>query len=653
MNPREKAPSFRLANSKPDPISHLFFQNRIQEAFSLCLRTRSLPSAHKFRSLLSSLPPSIVLFNRLIDLYSKCGSLFHARNVFDEMPTRDICSYNTLIKAYSSAGDLAQARTLFDSMPTRDHFSWSSIISAYDRHRRPMDALQLYRMYQIENAGTGGDKTNKFVMSAALTAAASIGSLQCGKEIHCRVIRSGVNLDKVAWSALADMYAKCGCADNARYVFDRMADRDVVSWTAMIGRYFDARRRQEGLGLFAEMLRSGIQPNDFTFAGVLDVCGEIAAEGLGKEIHGHMTRVGYDPSSFAAAALVDMYSKCGNVEKAQAFFESIPKPDLVSWTSLISRYAQNGQPEKALEKFDRLLQMGLKPDHVTFVGVLSACTHAGLVDRGLKIFHSITDEFGISHTADHYACAVDLLSRSGRFQEAEEIINKMPTKPDKFLWASLLSGCRIHKNLPLAKRAAEALFEIEPENAATYVTLANIYASSGNWNEVERIRKRMDKVGVVKKPGASWIEVKRRVHEFVVGDFSHPRIKEIYSELETLYKKMKEKGYVPDTNFVLHDVEEEQKEQNLTYHSERLAVAFGIIATPKGTSIKVFKNLRICGDCHAAIKFVSSIAERVIVVRDSSRFHHFKDGICFVWELLVGTEVILKAHSSSHMDFMR
>ncbi|ONK60141.1 uncharacterized protein A4U43_C08F14820 [Asparagus officinalis] len=621
----KKPPSFNASNSKPDPITNLFTQNRIQEAFSLCLRTRSLSSAHKLRSLISTLPHSITLTNRLIDLYSKCGSPSHARNMFDEMPTRDLCSYNTLIKAYSSASDLNQARKLFDSMPTKDHFSWSSIISAYDRNGHPLDAMELYREYQSENVA---DKNNKFVMSAALTAAARIGSLRLGKEMHGQVVRCGVELDKVALSAIVDMYAKCGKIDNARYVFDEMTERDVVSWTAMIGRYFDAKRKNEGLGLFCEMLRTGIEPNDFTFAGVLDVCGEIAAEGLGKEIHGHMIRVGFDSGSFATAALVDMYSKCGNVEKARVFFERLSNPDVVSWTSLISGYAQNGQPDKALESFDRLVKTGLKPDHITFVGVLSACAHAGLVDRGVGIFHSIPKEFGVMHTADHYACVVDLLSRSGRFQEAEEIINKMPMKPDKFLWASLLGGCRIHKNLPLAKRAAEALFKLEPENAATYVTLANIYASNGNWNEVEMIRKRMDKVGVVKKPGASWIEIKRRVHEFLVGDYSHPRIKEIISELERLYKRMKELGYVPDTNFVLHDVEEEQKESNLTYHSERLAVAFGIIATPKGTPLKVFKNLRICGDCHTAIKFFSRISERVIVVRDSSRFHHFKDGVC-------------------------
>ncbi|XP_020577292.1 pentatricopeptide repeat-containing protein At4g37170-like [Phalaenopsis equestris] len=204
----------------------------------------------------------------------------------------------------------------------------------------------------------------------------------------------------------------------------------------------------------------------------------------------------------------------------------------------------------------------------------------------------------------------------------------MPMKPDKFLWASLLAGCRMHRNLKLAKRAAESLFEIEPENAATYVALANIYASAGKWDEVEKIRRKMDERGVVKKPGSSWIEVKRKVHVFLVGDDCHPQAKQISAFLEKLQVKMKEEGYVPDTNFVLHDVEDEQKEHNLSYHSEKLAVAFGIIATPPGTSIRVFKNLRICGDCHTAFNFISKITEREIIVRDSNRFHKFKSGDC-------------------------
>lgn len=204
----------------------------------------------------------------------------------------------------------------------------------------------------------------------------------------------------------------------------------------------------------------------------------------------------------------------------------------------------------------------------------------------------------------------------------------MPMKPSKFLWASLIGGCRIHGNVKLAKRAAEALFVIEPENPATYVTLANIYATAGMWSEVTNVRKKMDESGITKKPGLSWIEIKREMHVFIVGDQSHPRYNEIDHFLSELSKRMKEEGYVPDTKFVLHDVEEEQKEQNLSYHSEKLAVAFGIISTQSGTPIKVFKNLRTCVDCHNAFKFISKIYNRKIIVRDSNRFHCFEDGKC-------------------------
>ncbi|KAK9165501.1 hypothetical protein Scep_000692 [Stephania cephalantha] len=396
----------------------------------------------------------------------------------------------------------------------------------------------------------------------------------------------------------------------------------------MIGRYFDGGRRREGFELFSKMLVLGVKPNEFTFAGVLNASSDQAAEDIGKQVHGYMTRIGFDPLSFATSALVHMYSKCGNIESAKIVFKQMPKPDLVSWTAMISGYAQNGRPAEALNYFDLLLKMGVKPDHVTFVGVLSACAHAGLVDRGLEYFHSINEKHGLTHTADHYACVVDLLSRSGRLEEAGKMIESMPMKPDRFLWASLLGGCRIHGNLHLAERAAEALFQIEPENAATYVTLANIYASAGMWKEVEKLRKTMDDRGVVKNPGSSWIEVDREVHKFLVGDDSHLRTKEIHEFLEKISIKMKEEGYIPKTDFVLHDVEEEQKEQNLSYHSEKLAIAFGIIATPPGKLIKVFKNLRTCGDCHTAIKFISKIARREIIVRDSNRFHRFKDGSC-------------------------
>ncbi|KAL9666713.1 hypothetical protein QQ045_001050 [Rhodiola kirilowii] len=592
----------------------------------LCIQQRALEDGMvvHWHMRASGLEPGVFLSNRVLEMYTKCGSMKIARKVFDEMPERDLCSWNVLVSGYAKVGMLDEARKVFDEMVNRDSFSWTAMVSGYTRNERAMDALELYKVMQ----STEGCRSNKFTVSSVLSAAASSSRFNSGKEIHTHIIRIGLDSDEVVWSALSDLYGKCGSLEQARYIFDKAAGKDIVSWTGMIDRYFGDGRREEGYQLFSTLMESGIQPNEFTFAGVLNACAGHAAEDLGKQVHGYMMRVGFDPSSFAASALVHMYSKCGNMASAKRVLQNTECLDLVSWTSLITGYAQNGYPEEALLTFELLLKSGIKPDHITFVGVLSACTHAGLVDKGLEYFESINKDYGLTHTADHYACVVDLLARSGRFKEAEDIISRMPMKANKFLWASLLGGCRIYGNVDLAARAAEALFGLEPENPATYISLANIYATAGKWGEVSNIRKIMHDRGLIKKPGLSWIKIKREVHVFLVGDTTHPKYKEIFDYLGELSKRLKEEGYVPDTNYVLHDVEEEQKEQNIGYHSEKLAVAFGLIVTTQGTPLKIYKNLRTCVDCHNALKFISKISKRQIVVRDSNRFHCFEDGSC-------------------------
>ncbi|XP_074308747.1 pentatricopeptide repeat-containing protein At4g37170 [Silene latifolia] len=636
----------RINNYNPsfdDTILNLCHQNRLKEAVNLldrvkhpsattystlvqsCLQHRALEEGKRVHSHIkdSNFIPGFVISNRLINMYLKCGSLGDAQKVFDEMPERDTCSWNTLINGYARVGKLELARKVFDEMPNRDGFSWTAIISCYVKHGRSKEALDLFRTMR-----SGVMQNNMFTLSSVVAAVAAIPSLLSGKEIHGHIVRMGLDVDSAFWTALSDMYAKCGNLDEARHIFDRIVDRDVVTWTAIVDRYFGDGRWNEGFVLLSEMVRSGIKPNEFTFAGVLNACAHQTLENVGKQTHGHMIRTGFNPDSYAATALVHMYSKCGNVRSARKAFEAVSKPDVATWTSLIAGCAQNGQAEEALKLFELMLQSGTQPDHVTFVSVLSACTHTGLVETGIKYFRSIKDVHGLTPTVEHYSCLIDLLSRAGRFTEAEDYINKMPMKPDKFLWASLLGGCRIHKNVELAERAAEALFKIEPENAATYTTLANIYATTGRWVEVAKVRKMMDDRGVVKPPGMSWVEIKRRVHQFLVGDTSHPSYDQIHGFLKEVSKKMREEGYIPDTNFVLHDVEEEQKEHDLSHHSEKLAVAFAIISTPQGTPIKVYKNLRTCVDCHTAIKFISRITERKIIVRDSNRFHCFEDGNC-------------------------
>lgn len=484
-------------------IDHLLssLYNRRQPRLSILSAARRLVSR--------SLPflPDIYLSNRLLSLLSKLGCIEDAQKLFDQMPQRDLCSSNTLISAYSNAGQIDNARYLFDKMSQRDHFSWSAIISAYTRNRNASEALTLYReMFQITPPCEICKVDNRFTASSALAAATASTGINYGKEIHGHVIRSGFQSDKVIWSALSDMYAKCGYMNYARHVFDLAPDRDLISWTTMIGRYFDNCLWVDGFQVFSDMVSGGLKPNEFTFTGLLHACAELYLEETGEQVHCQMIKLGVCGSSspFGESALVRMYSNCGSIDKARRMFDGMCKPDLVSWTSIITACAQNGQPEEALRYYDMMVQLGFMPDHVTFIGVLTACAHAGQVDKGRKIFHSIKEVYGMEQTSDHYACLVDLLCRSGQVDEAVDIIDKMPVEPNKFLWASLLGGARNYKNLELGKRAAEALFEIEPDNPTTYVTLANMYSSAGLFHEVEKIWETMENKGLIKKPGWSW-----------------------------------------------------------------------------------------------------------------------------------------------------
>jgi pentatricopeptide repeat protein len=295
---------------------------------------------------------------------------------------------------------------------------------------------------------------------------------------------------------------------------------------------------------------------------------------------------------------------------------------------MIVGYAMHGCGKEALEVFEKLQHSGTKPNHITLVGVLSACCHSGLVDEGLKYFDRMIRDYDIAPEVEHYCCMVDVLGRAGRLDQALNFINRMPTKPTADVWGSLLGSCRIHKNLELGEHVAEQLFELDPKNAAHYVLLSHIYAEAGRWDGVEKVRKMMRDRRVKKTAGCSWVEINNKMYAFSTGDRSHPWTEEIYAMLDGLSGQMKEAGYVADTNFVSHDVQEEQKQHILCYHSEKLAVAFGVISLPPRTPIRIVKNLRVCGDCHSAIKFISKIVQREIVVRDANRFHHFKDGHC-------------------------
>eukprot|EP01018_Ginkgo_biloba_P030407 Gb_26154 [translate_table: standard] len=532
------------------------------------------------------------VMNALLDMYTKCGSTRIARQVFDQMPDRDVVSWNTMIAGYAQNGDANEA-------------------------------LKLFAQMQVEDM-----KPDSVTIASVLPACAHLAALQPGKDIHAFVIRNGLESEDVVGNALLTMYIKCGNIEDAHRTFGKMLQSDVVSWNAMIAGYAQNGHGNEALKWFCRMQLVGVKPNSVTIASVLPACANLAILHWGKEIHGYIIRSGFEMDVFVGSALIDMYAKCGFIDFAQQVFVKMFEQNVVVWNAMIAGYGMHGFGQDALSLFYQMQQVGIMPDHITFVSVLSACSHAGLVDKGRQFIDCMHRDYGITPTVEHYACVVDLLGRAGYLDEADDFIRKMPIEPNAGTWGALLGACRIHCNMDLAVYVAEQLFKLEPENDGYYVLLSNIYAAAGRWADVAKVRKLMKNRGVEKKPGCSWIELRNMVHAFLVGDRSHPESEKIYATLGSLDGLMKEAGYVDNTNFVLHDLEEQLKESVLSVHSEKLAIAFGLINTCSGTPIRVTKNLRICGDCHNATKIISKIVGREIIVRDVNRFHHFKDGLC-------------------------
>lgn len=398
-----------------------------------------------------------------------------------------------------------------------------------------------------------GLRPDQFTFASVLSACASLLDLRWGKKVHSHSIITGFEKDVFVGSALVDMYIKCDNIDNAFKVFDKMPERNVVSWTAMMVGFAQKGYGDKALSHFSQMHCAGMKPDELTFASVLSACASLTALEQGKQVHVHIVRSGYEAFVGVSNALVTMYAKSGSIDDAEQVFKKMLVQDEVSWTALVVGYAHHGLAKEALEVFDEMLSKGMSPDHVTFIGVLSACNHAGLIDEGCRYFDSMTKCHQITPKVDHYACMIDLLGRSGRLNEAETLIDNMPFEPDATVWGALLSACRTHGNVDVGKRAAEKLFELEPRNAATYVQLSNTYAAAGRWDDAARVRRMMKERGVKKVAGCSWIEVKSKWHAFVAGEKSHPQLKEITEILKKLSGKMKEAGYLPDNNFVMQN----------------------------------------------------------------------------------------------------
>ncbi|CAI0423022.1 unnamed protein product [Linum tenue] len=435
----------------------------------------------------------------------------------------------------------------------------------------------------------------------------------------------------ISWTALVDSYSVSGLVDCARRAFDGILCKDMVSWTGMVACYAENSCFLESFQVFSDMRRIGFRPNHFTLAAVLKACVGLEAFDLAKGLHGCAlkTETTYDKNTVVGNALIDMYAKCGSIKDARLVFNGLTKNDEVSWNAMISGYSMHGLGGEALKVFDMMQETDVRPNQMTFVGVLSACSNGGLLSKGEAYFKSMIHDHGIEPCVEHYSCMVWLLGRLGHLDRALKLIKEMPFEPSLMAWRALLGACVIHNDVEIGKLCAKHILEIDPQDESTHVLLSNMYARTRRWANVATVRRSMKTKGLNKEPGLSWIENQGTVHYFTVDDASHPDKKMIYGMLEWLNMKTRQESYSPDRNAVLRDIEDDQKERHLWVHSERLALAFGLIKTPSGSSpIRIIKNLRICADCHAVMKLISKIVKRDIIVRDMNRFHHFENGLC-------------------------
>ncbi|KAF8412521.1 hypothetical protein HHK36_000489 [Tetracentron sinense] len=504
-------------------------------------------------------------------------------------------------------------------------FMWNSMIRGYAHSPIPREAIFFYHQ-MLEKGFSPNNYTYPFVLKACT----QLMDLNLGLGIHGTIIKRGFeDCDVFIQTSLVSFYASCGSIAIARQLFDRSPERDVTSWNALIKGYVRSNRHMDAISVFRAMQdRRDVQADEITLLGVVLACTQLGALEMGSWVHAYIDKNCVKVGTSLGTALVDMYARCGSIDVAMALFKGIPERDVRTWSVMISGLAINGLASEALDLFLEMQRDGIDPDSVTFTSVLSSCSHAGMVEEGLQILGKMGNFYKVEPTIEHYGCVVDLLGRAGRLDEALGLIRRIPLKPDVVLWGALLVACRAHKNVEMGEMVAKEMLKLDPYHCGAHVFLSNVYASTGRWAQVEQVRSSMKEQGIRKPPGSSLIELGGDVHEFLAGDRSHPQTSEIYMMWDEISRLLSLEGHVRSTNGVLFDIDEEEKEQALSQHSEKLAVAFGLINTRQGAAIRIVKNLRVCDDCHSAMKLISKIFDRLIIIRDRCRFHHFKDGSC-------------------------
>ncbi|KAI3446236.1 hypothetical protein Pfo_002901 [Paulownia fortunei] len=557
---REAVDALPLLSRKGFSLKSKIIASLIQQ----CANAKSIKEGkwiHLHLKLTGSNHPNTFLSNHLMNMYAKCGDHVKAREVFDKMSARNLYSWNNMISGYANLGMVKAAKRLFDKMPERDFVSWNTMVMAYVHSGWFDEALRFYM--ELRSLGIG---YNEYSFAGVLTACVKLRELWLAKQLHCQVFLVGFLSNVVLSSSIMDVYAKCGELGDARRLFDEMRKRDVLAWTTLVSGYaqggdmksaheiFDAMPEKNsvswtaliagyahnGMGchslkLLAEMIRLNVEPDQFTFSSCLFACASIISPDHGIQLHSHMIAAGIRPNVVVVSSLIDMYSKCGSLEVAKRVFDTMEnKQYVVLWNTMISALAHHGCGKQAIKIFADMVRLGVKPDRVTFLVLLNACSHSGLVQEGLCLFESMMPDYNIIPDQEHYACLIDLLGRSGCFDEVMNQLKKMPCRPDDRVWNALLGVCRIHGNLELGRIVARHLVELEPQSPAAYLLLSGIYAALGRWESAQEVRQLMNARHVEKDQALSWLEIDRTLHLDTKPNKLHHPEKETTSVLELL-----------------------------------------------------------------------------------------------------------------------
>ncbi|KAM7490991.1 hypothetical protein LguiA_033912 [Lonicera macranthoides] len=535
------------------------------------------------------------------------------------------CSTNLVATcALSNWGSMDYACSIFQQIDEPGSFEFNTMMRGYVKDLNLEEALHLY-----DEMLKRGVEPDNFTYPILLKACARLRSFQEGVQIHGHAFKLGLEADVFVQNSLINLYGKCGEIGASCVVFKQMDQRTISSWSALISAHAKMGMWGECLSLFGEMNNEGhFRPEESVLVSAISACTHLGALDLGRCTHGSLLRNMSGLNVIVETSLIDMYVKCGYLEKGLTIFQRMKEKNRWSYTVMISGLALHGCGLEALQVFTDMIEHGLEPDDVVYVGVLTACSRAGLVKEGLEFFERMKVEHKIEPTIQHYGCLVDLMSRSGMLDEALELIGNMPIEPNDIIWRSLLSACRFHRNVQLGEKAARNLLMQNPQNASDYLVLSNMYAQAQRWDDAAMARTEMVQRGLVQTPGLSFIEVKKKIYKFVSQEISSPKCDGVYDMIHQMGWQLKFEGYLPDISEVLLDVDEEEKRKRLSGHSQKLAIAFGLIHTSQGSPLRIVRNVRMCSDCHAYTKLVSMIYQRRIIVRDRNQFHHFKDGSC-------------------------